>query len=92
MPVSEFLRGADSPHVAFDSVSSMLLYTDPAPVFRFPSVLTTRVRNADGLGLYTLDTLSQVFDGRVELRERDGRRGARVVGLDADRPDGWHPL
>jgi len=80
----------------------MLLYTDPAPVFRFPSVLTTRVRNADGLGLYTLDpgchedetvgTLSQVFDGRVELRERDGRRGARVVGLDADRPDGWHPL
>jgi KaiC/GvpD/RAD55 family RecA-like ATPase len=102
MPVSEFLRGADSPHVAFDSVSSMLLYTDPAPVFRFLSVLTAHVRNADGLGLYTLDpgchedetvgTLSQVFDGRVELRERDGRREARVVGLDADLPDGWHPL
>lgn len=79
MPVSRFLSRADRPALAFDSISSLLMYADEAPVFRFLSVLTSSVRNADGTGLYTLDeechststvrTLAQLFDGRVELDE-----------------------
>jgi KaiC/GvpD/RAD55 family RecA-like ATPase len=78
MPVSRFLSSADSPVVLVDSVSTLLLYADEAPVFRFCSVLTAHVRRSDGLGLYTIDegchteqtfrTFTQLFDGEVGLR------------------------
>lgn len=99
MPVSEFLRMATRPVVMFDSVSALSMYADPSKVFRFLSVLTTQVANADGLGVFTLDegshdeqtveTLAQLFDGRVEFRE-DDRREVRASAVEAV-PDGWHP-
>lgn len=98
MPVSEFLRTATRPVVVLDSVSALSMYADPSKVFRFLGVLTTQIGNADGLGLFTLDegshdeqtveTLGQLFDGRVEFRE-DDRREVRASGVKAV-PDGWH--
>lgn len=100
MPVSEFLDGAEQPGIAFDSLSSLLMYADEAPVFRFLSVLTGHVRQADGVALYTLDpesheestvaTLAQLFDARVELREEE-RIEARVLGH-PELPADWTPV
>jgi KaiC/GvpD/RAD55 family RecA-like ATPase len=77
MPVSEFLQDTDEPVLALDSISSLLMYVDEAPVFRLLSVLTSHVRQSDGVGLYTLDdgchedevvaTLAQLFDGEISL-------------------------
>ena len=60
----------------FVSVSTLLMYSDLQTVFRFLHVFTSRVDNADALGLYvvqsgahdeqTMNTLSQLFDGVIE--------------------------
>lgn len=89
MPVSEFLHEAEQPVLAVDSISSLLMYVDEAPVFRFLSVLTSHVRQSGGIGLYTLDdgchedevvaTLEQLFDGKISL-SADGEPA--VEGID----------
>ena len=65
----------------FVSVSTLLMYSDLQTVFRFLHVFTSRVENADALGLYvvqsgahdeqTMNTLSQLFDGVIET-DADG--------------------
>ena len=65
----------------FVSVSTLLMYSDLQTVFRFLHVFTSRVENADAIGLYvvqsgahddqTMNTLSQLFDGVVET-DADG--------------------
>lgn len=97
MPVSEFLRDAGRPVVAFDSLSTLLMYAEVDPVFRFLSVLTTQVSGTDGLGLYTISegghdgetvrTVLQLFDGCVDLAGDSGV--ARTSGLDGI-ADGCH--
>jgi KaiC/GvpD/RAD55 family RecA-like ATPase len=103
MPLSEFLKAADAPAVGFDSVSTLLFYTEVAAVFRFLSVLTAHLRRNDGLGLFvltpqaheerTVRTLAPVFDGRIELAEDDDR--IRIDAPNApdalDVPEGWRP-
>ena len=63
----------------FVSISTLLMYSDLQTVFRFLHVFTSRVENADGLGLYVMqtgahepqamNTLSQLFDGVIETDE-----------------------
>lgn len=77
MAASKFVTRAATPVVAVDSVSTLLMYADTAPVFRFLSVLTGHVRQAGGTGLYTIDTgshppaklstLAQLFDDTLDL-------------------------
>jgi len=92
--------GAEGVRTGLDSVSTLLMYADLETVFRFLHVFSGRVATADGLGVYVIDpsshdqqttqTLSQLFDGRVEVREdeADGERQLRVRGL-ADQPREW---
>lgn len=107
MPVSRFLSSADSPVVLVDSISTLLLYADEAPVFRFCSVLTAHVRRSGGLGLYTIDegrhteqtfrTFVQLFDGEVGLRATEETPSAAVSSTEVrvrglDAFDGeWRP-
>lgn len=95
MPVSELLqRARDRPVVTFDSVTTLLMYGEETSVFRFLSVLTGQLRQADGLGLFlleegchdrqTVSTFQQLFDGRVDVEP--GR--TRVRGIDGISP-GW---
>lgn len=100
MAVSRFLEDADRPVVAVDSLTSLLLYSDTRPVFRFLSVLSTQVARADGLGLYLVDegahdrqtvrTFAQLFDGQLRLRGGAGGPEARGKGVDA-LPAEWIP-
>lgn len=108
MPVSRFLDGAEDPVVLLDSVSPILQYADEESAFRFLSVLTSNLADADGVGLYTFDegvhaertyrTFAQLFDGRVELRGSGdtgtGDAGTTEVRLDGvpGAPDGWTPV
>ncbi|WP_135304627.1 DUF7504 family protein [Haloarcula amylovorans] len=63
--------------VFLDSLTTLLLYTNLQTVFQFMHVFTSRVENADALGLYTiestvhdeetLDTLTRLFDGTITV-------------------------
>ncbi|WP_276247097.1 MULTISPECIES: ATPase domain-containing protein [unclassified Haladaptatus] len=103
--VSEFMQrfnknGIRQTRFALDSVSTLLSYVDVRTVFKFCHVLTARLESVGYLGVFTLDTgvhdeqavntIKQVFDGMVELRERDDGIEVRVIGLDGYRT-GWEP-
>lgn len=103
MPVSRFFADADAPVVVVDSISTLLLYGDQAPVFRFLSVLTAHVRRSEGLGLYTIEdgchdeqtfrTFVQLFDGEVGVRtvESEGDAASEDVGTEEAEPESRPP-
>jgi KaiC/GvpD/RAD55 family RecA-like ATPase len=101
--VTEQLRrfaeeGAERNRTVFHSLSTLLMYSEIETVFRFLHVLTGRIDSVGGIGLFTLDptshddgdvnTLKQLFDGEIELRESDDGHEMRFAGL-AGTPDGW---
>lgn len=83
---SEFLenfyseRGIQKNRVMVDSLSTLLMYSDLQTVFRFMHVLTSRIEDADAIGVHLLEstahdaettnTLKQLFDGIVEVDEQ----------------------
>lgn len=93
--------GATESRLALTSLSTLITYTDRETVFKFCHVLSSRLDSAGFLGVFTIDAsahdeqtmqvIKQTFDGIVELRERDGRREARVGGLQPQ-PSDWVAL
>jgi len=87
--------------VAFHSLSTLLMYSDIETVFRFMHVLIGRLDGIEGLGLFTIDptthdegtvnTLKQIFDAAIELREGENGTEVRFVGID-ETTDGWVSL
>jgi len=84
------------------TISTLFMYSDEVqPLYRFLHTLTGRVRTADGLGISAVDpetmadqtyhTLSQPFDGELQLRDQEGEHELRIRGLD-DQPEGWQPF
>ena len=77
--VEEFYTGRNVKRnrVALDSLSTLLMYSDLQTVFRFMHVLTSRIEDADAIGLHviestahdqeSLNTLKQLYDGIVEV-------------------------
>ena len=99
---SEFLeefyeRGHRRNRVLLDSLSALLMYTDLQTVFQFMHVFTNRVEDAGALGLYvvdstahgpeTMNTLTQLFDGVVEVDE-DREVSVRLPGPGASAAEG----
>jgi KaiC/GvpD/RAD55 family RecA-like ATPase len=72
-------RGIEQNRVAMDSLSALLTYSDPPTVFQFMHVLTSRIEDADAIGVHVLEstahdagemnTLKQLFDGMVTVEE-----------------------
>jgi KaiC/GvpD/RAD55 family RecA-like ATPase len=72
-------RGLDGIRVLVDSLTTLLMYSDVQTVFRFMHVFTSRIENADALGVHTiestahgeetLNTLRQLFDHAVTVGE-----------------------
>ena len=93
--------GLDRGRVALTSLSTMLTYTDRQTVFKFCHVLSSRLDNAEFLGLFTIDSsahdeqtlqvVKQAFDGMIEIRENEGVREARAMGVNPD-PSEWIEL
>lgn len=93
--------GVERGRFGLSSLSTMLTYTDRETVFKFCHVLSSRLDSAGFLGGFTIDSsaheertlqvIKQAFDGMIELRERGGRREARVLGL-GPAPSEWVAL
>jgi len=72
-------RGIENVRVLVDSLSTLLMYSDVQTAFRFMHVFTSRLENADAMGLHTiestahdeeaLNTLRQLFDHAVSVGE-----------------------
>lgn len=89
------------------TLSSLSMYVDMRSLFQFAQTLSARIDSADGLGVFAVDptthdrqtvnTFSQVADGRIEVREPDadapdGAAGElRVRGLPGQ-SSGWQPF
>jgi len=74
------------------SVSTLVKYLDLETVIKFLHIYTVRIRDTEGLGIFTIDTLTHdprtinavtsEFDGVIELRETDaGDREIRIRGF-----------
>lgn len=100
----ESLRASGLEQVRFglNSITTLLVYADGfRPVYRFLHTTTSRVRTADGLGVFTIDpdavedeafaTVAQSFDVQVDVREGEDDPEFRVQGLDGQ-SKGWHAL
>lgn len=97
--LEEFLenKGIEQNRICLNSVSTLLMYSNLQTVFRFLHVFTGRIRSADALGIFLIDsemhdqqeysTLKQLFDGVVETRAGDGGNEARVTGLRSGNSD-----
>jgi KaiC/GvpD/RAD55 family RecA-like ATPase len=93
-------EGATGIRLAVDSLSTLLLYTEFDRMCRFLHVLAGRIDRAGGVGMFVVnpgtieaaqfDQLQTLFDGIVELREREERREVRVRGLPGV-DSGWQP-
>ena len=94
--VSEQLRrfadaDVERTRLAFYSLSTLLMYAELETVFRFLHVLTGRVDSIGGVGVFTIDptthdestvnTLKQLFDGMIEVRDGGDGRELRLVGF-----------
>jgi len=75
--------------IAFDSISTVLMYLNPQTVFRFLHVLTNRIKSFGALAFYTVDEnmhdertiamLKQLFNGVIELKDEGNRRVFRYI-------------
>jgi KaiC/GvpD/RAD55 family RecA-like ATPase len=97
----ESLRGSGITRVrvGLQSISTLLVYAeDFRAVYRFLHTITSRIRTADGLGVFAVNpdavdeeafaTISQTFDARIDVRETEIGSELRIKGL-PDQPDGW---
>jgi len=81
-----------------DSLSTLLMYSNIKTVFRFLQVFTGRIKAAGGLGIYVIEsgvhdlheiaTLSQLFDGMIEIKSETDKNFLRIVGL-SPKPTQW---
>lgn len=91
--------GLERLRVGFDSLSPLLMYVDLQRLFRFLHVFTSQIQSRDWIGLFAIDpdshdqqevnTISQLFDGMIEIRlDDDAGRQARVRGVTSS-PTDW---
>ena len=95
-------NGVERLRVGFDSLSPLLMYVDLQRLFRFLHVFTSQIQSQGWLGVFSVDpdshddrtinTISQLFDGVLEVRlNDDGDREVRVRGV-TDTPTEWAEL
>jgi hypothetical protein len=80
----------DDVRIGLHTLSTLLMYTDLQPVYRFTHVITSRIDTAGFVGAFTLDTtsrdtetlnrLTQLFDALVEVDQDETGRKLRVRG------------
>lgn len=94
-------QSVTSGRMGLTSLSTMVRYADRKTVFKFCHVLSQRLDSAGFVGLFTLNTgahddqtvqvIKQAFDANIDVRETDGDRQVRVLGIDS-KPTDWRSL
>jgi KaiC/GvpD/RAD55 family RecA-like ATPase len=74
-----FKSKSDTYKMVFDSISTILLYNQPTTVYRFLQVITAKIKNSEGVGLFVLGqgmhdskvemTIRHLMDGAIQLNE-----------------------
>lgn len=85
--------------LVFDSLSTLVTYTNAQTVFRFLQVLIGRTRLAGATGLLLLDQgmhaeaevqmLKHLMDGSIEVRSENGKNLLQVQGVGVTDNPGW---
>lgn len=94
-------QGVQSGRLALTSLSTMIRFADRKTTFKFCHVLSQRLDAAGFVGFFALNTgahddqtvevIRQAFDAEVEIRNENGRRQARLVGLETS-PTEWRSV
>lgn len=96
----EFLmkKSMQRTRLCINSLSTIIMYSNIRTVFRFLHVFTGRVKAANALGIYvvesemhdpqTIATLKQLFDGIIEIKASGGGYAMQVVRL-LSKPTPW---
>jgi KaiC/GvpD/RAD55 family RecA-like ATPase len=81
-----------------NSLSTLLMYSNIQTIFRFLHVFTSRIKMANALGIYVLDsemhdeqiisTIKQLCDGMIEVKTENDRNFIRTVGILSE-PTPW---
>jgi len=95
---SLYQEAADRIRAGLYSISTLLMYSELQTVSRFVHTLGGRIAATDGLGVFLMDstaqdervvnTITQLCDGRIDVREAKGTSELRVRGL-GDQPETW---
>jgi len=96
----DFLKKKDFKKIQLhiNSLSTLLMYSNINTVFRFIHVFTGRIKAADALGIFVLEsgmhdeqaiaTLKQLFDGVIEIKTEKDVNYIRIFGL-SSKPTPW---
>lgn len=81
-----------------NSLSTLLMYSNIQTIFRFLHVFTLRIKMANGLGIYVIDsemhdehiisTIKQLCDGLIEVKSENEKNYIRTVGILSE-PTSW---
>ena len=85
--------------VIFNSLSTLLLYSNTQAIARFLQVLIARVKNSGGSGFFSIEknmhdeqvitTMVHLMDGVVEFEKREGKIMAKTKGFGSE---SWETL
>ncbi len=75
-----FREKSDVYKIVFDSVSTLLLYNNPETIYRFLEVITAKVKDSDGIGIFTLG--EGMHDSKIEMTIRHMMDG--TINFDQD--------
>lgn len=95
----DFIRSYPNHAVVFDSLSTLIAYTNAATAFRYLQVLLGKVKTAGASCLLTLSAgmhaepevqmIKHLVDGLIELRSDNGKNVLHVEGLGVTESRGW---
>lgn len=95
----EFIRNYPQHAFVFDSISTVIAYTNAATAFRYLQVLLGKMKAAGGTGILTLSQgmhadaevqmVKHLVDGQIELRNENNKPVLRVEGVGVTDSRGW---
>lgn len=95
----KLLETSNSHRLVFDSLSTLLAYTNPQTTFRFLQVLIGKTKRAGATSLMLLESgmhaeadvqmLKHLMDGFIEAKPENGKFLLRVEGLGVTDSRGW---
>ena len=95
----EFIRNHAQHALVFDSISTLIAYTNAGTAFRYLQVLLGKTKAAGATSLLTLSQgmhtdaevqmVKHLVDGVIELKQENGKNVLRVDGLGVTDTRGW---
>ncbi|MDX1611919.1 MAG: RAD55 family ATPase [Candidatus Thermoplasmatota archaeon] len=94
-----FIGNHPTHRLAFDSVSTLMAYTNAQTAFRFFQVLLGKIRMAGATSMLLMEDgmhdpsevqmIKHLTDGVVEMKKEDGKSRMRLDGFDISQEYGW---